>query len=1154
MDEEARLQAAIAMTQLSSTSTLGRGDQVQWRHLAFGGKHREEYEEQPEEKGGLKVKGQISENNRQKAVVMEEVSKAADPETGEFRSAPEVNDSTHDCPSQSRTGQKVVGDSCGTNKMERESRGLLLKSCDRVEEKNPEFGNRSHLGSNLSEYRIGVEAMTGAFPPVAAGDKSSFSDERCIKGKFVRTAQASDPGEAPWLGKTSDIMTGKCQDGLIVSCEGTAVVKRKITRTSDDDARPSKIPRQRKSSKNAPSQATKGRRGSSKNHRHMSPGNGTPSAATGESERSLAKDTLPGHTVRGMVFSFNPQSGVLIPMAHLAPIPTTIIEAERHLLAWLPSIPRGLSLATTASESVCSVSLPSFAAPHLDDGIPRVTYALPSTLPASVSFSEDGDTMTSSGAAAVAKLSPTSKRSSRREKHRRIPDRKSEDGRFNTHSLDETLQLRAFQVEEKLEAEDARLSKVDDAEQSIEGVPIIANNLHNRIVQRLELESNQGVDLRTRKSGNKTGEVPTMGDTPAFEFKTESKSFTECDTNFGSCTSPLDLTTHCGSYGSLGSLKNSYTLSGSTIKTEKHDIQGDLRDSKDNIPNRIPNSEPIHHDTSRVRHDVPRTRGLAQSSRHGSVLNNIKGTFSVGPTSLMICEEKSPSADSTADKYELTQKTMCSFFKDSLSGSQETRMNLTDPELQDSRWKRSGSLLSGSIHDLSRTETTDVARVTLSTPVVWGHSYEAVALENTGHSRPGSQCSNDLQVEYPRLLEKCRLPPKKRKVHMDFDPEVQPNRGDLDSANGQDLSKISSIEEPPLKVSHPEQYHPLVAPLLTKDGSDGGVQMAQRLREQSVRDSTRSTVEIVVKVEIRDREDLNDGVNRKTATGRQKFGSGGMIVSGSSALSSFSSSSSSPSPRRTTTNCSIHSAIQPDEDGDLPLHVAVAQGLESVVDSLVSVMSQLDTHIDAFNKNRQTPLHVAVITNQREIVRKLLQAGACPNLSDRKGHNSVHLAVNNRCHECLRILLSDSMYSVDVDAMNYEGLMPLHLAVQLGDVHSVEALLSFGAQVNGVDGKNGRTALYYAAEKSDLASAELLLQTGASPSIASYSGCLPVNAARSSGAMVKVLERYSAGGDALMGLERSAAVAGGCGVAMVTTKTGNRDAKRRESKQVKSKE
>ena len=84
----------------------------------------------------------------------------------------------------------------------------------------------------------------------------------------------------------------------------------------------------------------------------------------------------------------------------------------------------------------------------------------------------------------------------------------------------------------------------------------------------------------------------------------------------------------------------------------------------------------------------------------------------------------------------------------------------------------------------------------------------------------------------------------------------------------------------------------------------------------------------------------------------------------------------------------------------------------------------------------------------------------------------------------------------------------LHLAAQLGRKDAVDVLLSAGASVDSVDGKNGRTALYYAAELNRMDVATALIDGGARVDVASYSGCLPVQAAmaRSHDRMVALLE------------------------------------------------
>jgi len=73
----------------------------------------------------------------------------------------------------------------------------------------------------------------------------------------------------------------------------------------------------------------------------------------------------------------------------------------------------------------------------------------------------------------------------------------------------------------------------------------------------------------------------------------------------------------------------------------------------------------------------------------------------------------------------------------------------------------------------------------------------------------------------------------------------------------------------------------------------------------------------------------------------------------------------------------------------------------------------------------QTPLHLAVVTGQVEIVQSLLEFGASPNCPDRKGLNCLHLAVSYGHVDCLRLLLTSSKITVDLNALNYEGIFHL---------------------------------------------------------------------------------------------------------------------------------
>ncbi|MBN3313755.1 BCL3 protein, partial [Atractosteus spatula] len=184
----------------------------------------------------------------------------------------------------------------------------------------------------------------------------------------------------------------------------------------------------------------------------------------------------------------------------------------------------------------------------------------------------------------------------------------------------------------------------------------------------------------------------------------------------------------------------------------------------------------------------------------------------------------------------------------------------------------------------------------------------------------------------------------------------------------------------------------------------------------------------------------------------------------------------------------IAMATRQDEDGDSVLHIAVVRGEEAVVRRLVDILLRGGRHLDIFNNLRQTPLHLAVITHQPELVGLLLRGGADPCVLDRHGQTSAHLCCEHGQTDCLRRVLTDSPHTPDLEARNYEGLTPLHLAVQSGSCELVKLLLDSGADIDAVDIKSGRSPLIHAVENNNMEMVNFLIKCGASVNAQSYSG------------------------------------------------------------------
>ncbi|XP_066030975.1 B-cell lymphoma 3 protein, partial [Chamaea fasciata] len=192
-----------------------------------------------------------------------------------------------------------------------------------------------------------------------------------------------------------------------------------------------------------------------------------------------------------------------------------------------------------------------------------------------------------------------------------------------------------------------------------------------------------------------------------------------------------------------------------------------------------------------------------------------------------------------------------------------------------------------------------------------------------------------------------------------------------------------------------------------------------------------------------------------------------------------------------------------------PLHIAVAQGALGAARRLVALFLRGGRDLDVYNHLRQTPLHLAVITGQVTLVRLLVAHGASPMCPDRLGRTCAHLACGSHLPgggasagprpRVLRELLRTPGPAPDLQARDYEGLTPLHVAVASGSRESVLVLLEHGADVDAVDIKSGRSPLLHAVENNSLEMAELLLQRGASVNAQSYAGCTALHAAAGRG-------------------------------------------------------
>ncbi|EAY22543.1 ankyrin repeat protein, putative [Trichomonas vaginalis G3] len=126
--------------------------------------------------------------------------------------------------------------------------------------------------------------------------------------------------------------------------------------------------------------------------------------------------------------------------------------------------------------------------------------------------------------------------------------------------------------------------------------------------------------------------------------------------------------------------------------------------------------------------------------------------------------------------------------------------------------------------------------------------------------------------------------------------------------------------------------------------------------------------------------------------------------------------------------------------------------------SLLEYFISNGADINAKGKNERTPLHIAVMQNNKETAEILISNGADINAKDFMEWTPLHMAVEVNSKETTEILISNG---ADINAKNINGRTSLHMAVEVNSKETTEILISNGADINAKT-ENGSTPLYLA--------------------------------------------------------------------------------------------
>ncbi|XP_074548968.1 nuclear factor of kappa light polypeptide gene enhancer in B-cells inhibitor, alpha b [Halichoeres trimaculatus] len=181
------------------------------------------------------------------------------------------------------------------------------------------------------------------------------------------------------------------------------------------------------------------------------------------------------------------------------------------------------------------------------------------------------------------------------------------------------------------------------------------------------------------------------------------------------------------------------------------------------------------------------------------------------------------------------------------------------------------------------------------------------------------------------------------------------------------------------------------------------------------------------------------------------------------------------------------------EDGDTLLHLAIIHEAKDYIRNIIDVSKNTD-FLNTQNDQRQTPLHLAVITNQADVCKHLLVSGCDPTLVDDSGDTPLHIACRHGNLLCFSVITQncqlEHLHKV-MAACNYQGQNCLHLASVQGFLSLVENMVDLGADINSKEQRNGRGALHLAVDQQNLSLVQLLLKKGADPNLLTCGGHTP---------------------------------------------------------------
>lgn len=165
-----------------------------------------------------------------------------------------------------------------------------------------------------------------------------------------------------------------------------------------------------------------------------------------------------------------------------------------------------------------------------------------------------------------------------------------------------------------------------------------------------------------------------------------------------------------------------------------------------------------------------------------------------------------------------------------------------------------------------------------------------------------------------------------------------------------------------------------------------------------------------------------------------------------------------------------------DEHGNTHLHLAIYFCYSDMAVNLIRAATS-PVYLDLLDQDGQSPIHLAVATNQPQIVRALIVAGAQPGTRNSRGESPLHMAARLGLYNCCTAILEPvgkeefkslsltynvNHKTVDLEQWNYEGQTCSHIAAVHCHIDILRLFMRCGANINAREGRGGYTILHFA--------------------------------------------------------------------------------------------